>query len=72
MALLRPKLDRAGRRTRLRAYTYLLCPVNGHQVGPCRGLCEPIGENGLCGRLAPHRLVGRTQAAIAQHRKKGS
>ncbi len=67
MALLRPKLDRAGRLTRLRQYTVLLCPLNGHQVGPCRALCEPVGENGVCGRPAPHLMVGRTQAAIASH-----
>jgi hypothetical protein len=44
------------------------CPLNGHQVGACRGLCTPSPEgDGLCGRLAPHALVGRTQAAIASH-----
>ena len=42
--------------------------MNGHQAGACRGLCEPSTEgDGLCGRLAPHALIGRTQAAIIAH-----
>jgi len=42
--------------------------LNGHQVGACRGFCEPSAEGeGLCGRLAPHALIGRTQAAIASY-----
>jgi hypothetical protein len=49
-------------------HTVLRCPLNGHQVGACRGLCTPSPEgDGLCGRLAPHALIGRTQAAIAEH-----
>jgi hypothetical protein len=40
----------------------------GHQVGWCRGLCDPIEGRGLCGRVAPHSLQGRTQQAIAAHR----
>jgi hypothetical protein len=49
-------------------HTVLRCPLNGHQVGACRGLCTPSPDGvGLCSRLAPHALVGRTQAAIARH-----
>ena len=66
MPLLRPKSER--KRTTLRAYTVITCPYNGHQVSMCRGLCEPEGEYGHCGRIAPHRLVGRTQAAIASYK----
>jgi hypothetical protein len=29
-------------------------------------LCEPVGGLGLCGRVAPHALRGRTQMAIAR------
>jgi hypothetical protein len=39
----------------------------GHQACWCRGLCKPIGSRGLCGRLAPHALQGRTQQAIAEY-----
>ncbi len=66
MALLRPKHQR--KRTKLRAYTTITCPHNGHQVGWCRSLCEPIDGQGDCGRVAPHSLVGRTQAAIASYK----
>jgi hypothetical protein len=37
----------------------------GHRVTWCRFLCEPVGNKGACGRLAPHSIVGKTQAAIA-------
>ena len=63
MSLLRRKRNR--KRVRLRPYTTQPCPVNGHQVSWCRGLCDPIDGMGLCGRPAPHMLTGRTQAAIA-------
>ena len=66
MALLKPRPRRSGRT--LRPYTILTCPYNGHQVCFCRGLCEPIEGLGHCGRIAPHAMVGRTQAAIAAHR----
>lgn len=62
MALLRPRPERP---SRLREFTVLRCPANGHQVSWCRGLCEPVDGHGACGRLAPHAMVGRTQAAIA-------
>jgi hypothetical protein len=68
MALLKPKADRPSFDTRRRVHTVVRCPLNGHQAGACRGLCEPSPEAiGLCGRLAAHALVGRTQAAIAKH-----
>jgi hypothetical protein len=69
MSLLRPPEERPDFNTRLRCHTVLRCPLNGHQAGACRGLCEPAPDgNGLCGRLAAHALVGRTQAAIAAQR----
>lgn len=68
MALLRPRDERPDFDTKLRCHTVLRCPLNGHQAGACRGLCEPSPSgDGLCGRLAAHALIGRTQAAIAAH-----
>ncbi len=52
--------------------TTLTCPHNGHQVSFCRGLCTPIAGYGTCGRMAPHAMVGRTQAAIAAQRAAGA
>ena len=53
-----------------RVHTVVRCPLNGHQAGACRGLCEPSPEgDGLCGRLAAHALIGRTQAAIARQQE---
>lgn len=69
--MLRPSEDRPKLGAKLRMHTVLRCPLNGHQVGACRGLCTPSPEgDGLCGRLAPHALIGRTQAAIAGHEEK--
>jgi hypothetical protein len=68
MALLRPREERPELRTLRRTHGVLRCPLNGHQAGACRGLCEPSPDGyGLCGRLAPHALMGRTQTAIAEH-----
>lgn len=68
MPLLRPRDERPDFATRRRIHTVVRCPLNGHQAGACRGLCEPSPEgDGLCGRLAAHALIGRTQAAIAAH-----
>jgi hypothetical protein len=67
MALLRPKHNRKRTSIRERPFSTLSCPLNGHQVSFCRQLCEPVDEHGLCGRLAPHAMVGRTQLAIATY-----
>jgi hypothetical protein len=73
MGLLRPREERPRLRSKVRAYTVLRCPLNGHQVGLCRGLCTPSTEGlGLCGRIAAHGLVGRTQAAIMEHARRHS
>ena len=69
MTLLRHRKDVTKRKKRgLRAYTVVRCPMNGQQVGWCRGLCEPVEGRGLCGRVAPHGIQGRTQLAIAAQR----
>ncbi len=69
MGLLKPKKQRG--RAIMRASKTIDCPLNGHQVSWCRGLCEPsaLGK-GLCGRDAPHAMVGRTQAAIIAFKAK--
>lgn len=67
MGLLRPKSQRKTKR--LPEYRFLTCPMNGHQVCFCRGLCEPVDNRGQCGRFIPQGLVGRTQAAIAKQRQ---
>jgi hypothetical protein len=62
-----PLLKTPRRRLAKRSRTVIRCPLNGLQVSWCRNLCEPIEGDGLCGRPAPHALVGRTQAAIAAY-----
>ncbi len=65
MGLLKKKKKKSRKKpVRLREWSVLRCPLNGHQVGPCRQLCTPNEGLGQCGRDAPHGLVGRTQAAI--------
>jgi hypothetical protein len=65
MPLLRPRKKRAGKR--LPEYRTLRCPQYGYRNTWCRQLCTPIGDKGQCGRLAPHAMVGKTQAAIASY-----
>ena len=66
MSLLRPQEDRP--HTAFRSYTVIRCPYNGHQASFCRGLCEPVEGHGHCGRIAPHAMVDRYQAAIASYK----
>ena len=40
------------------------CPLTRNLSGWCHGYCAPHEGKGLCGRVAPHALVGRTQVAI--------
>jgi len=74
MALLRPRNERRRTSIKERPFSTLSCPLNGHQVSGCRQLCVPIAEHGVCGRLAPHAMKGRTQLAIAAYnaRSRGS
>ena len=67
MGLLKKKKKKT---VRLREWVALRCPLNGHQVGPCRQLCTPAEGVGQCGRDAPHGLEGRTQAAIRAYKSK--
>jgi hypothetical protein len=36
----------------------------------CRMLCTPKHGRGMCGRLAPHLLKGKTQRAIEKFEKR--
>lgn len=74
MPLLRPRNERRRTSIKERPFSTLSCPLNGHQVSWCRQLCVPIAEHGVCGRLAPHAMKGRTQLAIAAYnaRSRGS
>ena len=52
----------------LKEYTYLGCPLTRNRSAWCYRSCQPdASDRGLCGRLAPHSLKGRTQLAIEKH-----
>jgi hypothetical protein len=72
MALLRPRNERRRTSIKERPFSTLSCPLNGHQVSWCRQLCVPIAEHGVCGRLAPHAMKGRTQLAITAYNARSS
>jgi len=40
------------------------CPLTRNRTNWCYRSCEPVEGRGRCGRIAPHGLLGRTQAAI--------
>lgn len=67
MPILHPKHERDRSRPGFPEYRTLACPRYGHRVTWCRQICTPIGTLGDCGRLAPHAMVGKTQAAIAAY-----
>jgi len=43
------------------------CPLTKNRTPWCFGMCEPVDGHGICGRIAPHSLVGRTDGAIARY-----
>jgi hypothetical protein len=55
-------------RTRVPEYTSLGCPLTKSRTCWCHGVCVPVEGRGVCGRIAPHALVGRTQEAIYRHK----
>ncbi len=67
MSILQPKSDRDLSRRGLPEYRTLTCPRYGHRITWCRQICTPTGTLGDCGRLAPHAMIGKTQAAIAAY-----
>lgn len=54
--------------TRVPEYTCLGCPLTKSRTLWCHGICVPVDGIGVCGRIAPHALTGRTQEAIRRHR----
>lgn len=55
----------------LKEYTYLGCPLTHNRSPWCFRMCTPDLEgHGVCGRIAPHALVGRIQAGIQEYNKK--
>ena len=63
----RPLLNKTTSKPFVPRHSSIVCSVTG-VVSICRGLCEPIGGVGTCGRLAPHAMIGRTQRAIQSYR----
>ena len=61
---------RPGPNKPLPLFRVLRCPLEGHQVSMCRGLCQPLAGQGICGRLAPHAMKGRTQLAMADRNRR--
>lgn len=67
MPILHPGQKRNLSKRGLPEYRTLACPKYGHRITWCRQICTPIDEMGDCGRLAPHAMIGKTQAAIAAY-----
>ncbi len=55
-------------RTRVPEYTCLGCPLTKSHSLWCHRLCVPEGGIGVCGRVAPHAVMGRTAEAILKHK----
>lgn len=55
----------------IKKYTYLGCPMTRNRSAWCYRICPPDAEgHGRCGRIAPHSLLGNTQMAILNYKKK--
>lgn len=55
----------------VKKYTYLGCVMTRNRSAWCYRLCPPDAKGrGRCGRVAPHSFMGRTQLAIAKHKRK--
>jgi hypothetical protein len=51
-------------------YTYLGCPLTKNRSPWCFRLCRPNKDGtGLCGRVAPHLLMGHIQKGIIDYKK---
>jgi hypothetical protein len=46
------------------------CPLTKNRSAWCYRLCAPVNGHGLCGRVAPHALRGRTDLAIESYLKR--
>lgn len=55
----------------VKKYTYLGCRLTRNRSPWCYRICPPDSEGrGRCGRIAPHSLMGNTQMAILNYKKK--
>ena len=43
------------------------CPLTKNRSAWCYRLCAPVDGLGVCGRIAPHALRGRTDLAIEKY-----
>lgn len=43
------------------------CPLTRSRTNWCYRMCVPVNGLGLCGRIAPHTLRGRTDLAIERY-----
>jgi len=57
-------------RRKVPEYTVLGCPLTKSHSLWCHGFCVPKKGIGLCGRVAPHTVTGKTQIAIMKHKIK--
>ena len=46
------------------------CPRTKNRSNWCHARCVPRDGVGDCGRLAPHAMLGQTQRAILEHRRR--
>jgi hypothetical protein len=47
------------------------CPLTKSRTNWCHRVCVPVNGLGVCGRIAPHTLRGRTDLAIERHLLQG-
>ncbi|MGW8266931.1 MAG: hypothetical protein ACWGSQ_11215 [Longimicrobiales bacterium] len=55
-------------RTRVPEYTCLGCPLTKSHSLWCHRLCVPKKGIGVCGRVAPHAVMGKTAEAILKYK----
>jgi hypothetical protein len=55
-------------KTRMPEYTHLGCPLTKSHSLWCHALCAPKDGIGMCGRVAPHALMGSTGEAILKYK----
>jgi hypothetical protein len=68
MGVVRVKVRVVGRTVSAR--TRVGCPLTKNRSAWCYRLCAPEDGIGLCGRIAPHALRGRTDLAIESYQKR--
>lgn len=55
---------------KLKAYTYLGCPLTRNRTPWCFRICSPDADgSGECGRVAPHSFKSRIQQGIEDYKK---